>query len=332
MKDKTGLNDAFDRHINYLRVSITDRCNLNCIYCRPDGMIPKLHHRDILRYEEILRIIRIAADLGVTKIRITGGEPLVRKGVFEFIDEVGSVSGIKDISLTTNAVLLGEHLDRLKTTRIRRLNISLDSLKRKRFREITGFDGFSRVWAAIERAHELGFAPIKINVVALNGINTDELTDFAELTYQYPFHIRFIEHMPLGSLRLFPEKPLQANDIKERLTAQLGALTPVARGSFDGPAERFRLAGAKGEIGFISPISHHFCQTCNRLRLTANGRLKPCLLSDYTEDLKAPLRKGHLDRDIAALFIKSVKNKPSRHHLPENSEHPMKMPMSSIGG
>ena len=329
---KSILRDSFSRNINYLRVSITDRCNLNCIYCRPDGTIPKLDHQEILRYEEILRIIRVSADLGVTKIRITGGEPLVRKGVFDFIEKVGDILQIKDISLTTNAVYLGEHLSKLQSTRIRRLNISLDSLDSDKFKKITGFDKFTQVWDAILKAHMLKFDPIKINVVVLAGINDNEIIDFAKLTKNYPFHIRFIEHMPIGSQQLFPEKPMLTSEIKERITSSFGGLLPVVKDIYDGPAERFRLKNAMGEIGFISPISHHFCQTCNRLRLTASGQLKPCLLSDYAEDLKTPIRQGCSDSDLAQIILRSVKNKPSQHHLSENTEHPMNMTMSSIGG
>ena len=333
---KNILSDSYNRNINYLRVSITDRCNLNCIYCRPDGKLSKLAHEDILRYEEILRIIRVSTNLGVRKIRITGGEPLVRKGVFDFIEELGTISQIKDISLTTNAVFLAEHLKRLQSTRIRRLNISLDSLNREKFKRITGFDKFVNVWDAILQAHDLNFDPIKINMVVLRGINDDELTDFAALTHQYPFHVRFIEHMPIGRDLLFPEKPMITSEIKARITSDMESLLPVARqtgdGVLDGPAERFRLKGAKGELGFISPISHHFCETCNRLRLTASGQLKPCLLSDYVEDLKTPIRQGRSDKDLAEIILRSVKNKPSQHHLSENAERPLKMPMSSIGG
>ena len=330
--EKPVLSDSFSRNINYLRVSITDRCNLNCIYCRPDGIIPKLDHQEILRYEEILRIIRVSVDLGVIKIRITGGEPLIRKGVFGFIEKVGAFSQLKDISLTTNGVFLPDHLNKLKSTRIRRLNISLDSLDRGKFKKITGFDKYNQVWDAILKAHELNFYPIKINMVVLAGINDNEIIDFVKLTQCYPFHVRFIEHMPIGSQQLFPEKPMLSSEIRARIESMFGDLLPVEKDAYAGPAERFRLKGAMGEIGFISPISHHFCHTCNRLRLTASGQLKPCLLSDYAEDLKTPIRQGCSDNDLADIILRSVKNKPSQHHLSENADHPMNMPMSSIGG
>ena len=329
--EKQNLNDPMHRNINYLRVSITDKCNLQCIYCRPHGEIPKLNHDDILRYEEIYRIIGIAADLGISKIRITGGEPLVRKGVIPFLHRLKTLEKIKDISLTTNGVYLPENLHDLQTTAIKRLNISLDSLKADKFERITGFDRFDHVWDGILQAHDLGFRPIKINVVAMRGINDDELVDFAELTFKYPFHIRFIEHMPMGNPALAWKKPMQAAEIKERISA-IGPLTPVRRSLYDGPADRNRIPGAVGEIGFISPISRHFCHTCNRLRLTADGRLRPCLLSDYSEDLKTPLREGCTDARISEIIFRTVKNKPSRHLLSETSETPLKMVMSSIGG
>jgi cyclic pyranopterin phosphate synthase len=325
------LDDSLHRQINYLRVSITDRCNLNCIYCRPDSEIPKLNHGDILRYEEIHRIIRVAADLGVSKVRITGGEPLVRKGVIEFIHSLKTLTKIQDVSLTTNGINLSEHLSGLRQTPVGRLNISLDSLKRERFMAITGFDGFDKLWNAILHAHASGFNPIKINVVALRGINEDELADFANLTFRYPFHIRFIEHMPIGHSKLEWKKPMLSPEIKDRISSA-GELVPVPSKTRDGPADRYRIQGAMGEIGLISPVSHHFCKTCNRLRLTASGHLKPCLLNPFSEDLKTPLRSGCTDEELAEIMLGVVAKKPSGHNLSDGACAPLNMQMSSIGG
>lgn len=325
------LNDQYNRNINYLRISITDRCNLNCIYCRPQREIPKLDHDDILRYEEIIRIVTVFSRLGVSKIRITGGEPLVRKGVFPFLNSLHQIPGIEDISLTTNAVFLEKNLTAIKSSGIHRINISLDSLNPEKFYKITGFDVFHQVWNGILKAHELNFKPIKINVVALRGINDDEILDFAKLTLSYPFHVRFIEHMPIGNVALYAEKPMLSSEIKD-IVSSIANLIPVHKGLFDGPADRYRFKDAKGEVGFISPISHHFCETCNRLRLTANGLLRPCLLSDYHEDLKTPLRKGCSDEDLADIILRSVKNKPSNHKLSMDHNSPIKSQMSSIGG
>ncbi len=327
----SALNDKYNRHINYLRVSVTDRCNLNCIYCRPAGSLPKLNHDDILRYEELIRIIRIFSRLGLSKIRITGGEPLARKGLFNFLGQISAMPGITDFSLTTNGVLLSQHLEEIKSSGINRLNISLDSLDREKFRQITGHDRFDLVWKGILQAHERGFYPIKINAVALKGINEDEIIKFAELTFSFPFHVRFIEQMPIGNAALDAHKPLLSTDIKNILSG-LGPMIPLNNNKSDGPARRYKIEGAIGEIGIISPISHHFCETCNRLRLTASGSLRPCLLSDYSEDLKGPLRAGCSDEDLIAVIFRCIKNKPSNHRLISGNDTMILSQMSAIGG
>ncbi|MCP4692797.1 MAG: GTP 3',8-cyclase MoaA [Desulfobacterales bacterium] len=324
------LVDRFDRHLSYLRISITDRCNLRCIYCKPD-MEPKLDHGDILRYEELLRLIRVAASLGVSKVRITGGEPLVRKGVNSFLARVGRVPGLSDISLTTNGVLLKANLDKILSAGIKRLNISLDTMDREKFKTITGRDAFDRVWEGIMLAEKRGVYPIKINVVALAGLNDDELEDFARLSFSHPFHIRFIEYMPMSRPRFTADKVLLTPEIKSRLR-RLGAMTPVASGSTDGPAERYRFRGAAGEVGFISAMSHHFCGRCNRLRLTARGGLRPCLLLDHQEDLREPLRAGADDEELAAVFLKAIAHKPANHNLQSGRPDKVIGRMSAIGG
>ena len=325
------LTDRYNRNLNYLRISITDRCNLECTYCKPDTSIGKLPHEQILTYEEILRIARIGVDLGVSKIRVTGGEPLVRKGVFGFLEKLTKLRGLTDISLTTNGVYLEEHIESIKFAGIRRINISLDTLNRNKFRQITGRDRFDQVWKAIMSAHEQGIDPIKINVVALRGINDDEFPDLARLTFDYPFHIRFIEFMPIGASRTDRDHYIPADEIRKRIAA-LGKLAPIQNGIHDGPAERYRFEGAVGEVGFIRPLSHHICHRCNRLRLTASGQLRPCLLSDHQEDMKSLLRNGCSDRELADLFLKVVRFKPYGHNL--TSKHPAKVEnqMSGIGG
>ncbi|HMA84779.1 MAG TPA: GTP 3',8-cyclase MoaA [Desulfosalsimonadaceae bacterium] len=307
-----ALIDRYKRHLNYLRISITDRCNLKCLYCMPSGPAYKMDHEEILRYEEILRIIRIGIRLGITKIRITGGEPLVRKDCCDFLETLGRLRGLNDISLTTNGVLLTDYIDRIIAAGIKRLNISLDTLDRTKYQNITGVDAFDRVWAGIQAAYEKGMYPIKINVVVLNGINDDELADLAALSFQYPFHIRFIEYMPIGQTRQCDKAPLLYPDIRSRVE-QLGELMPVARQPHDGPARRYKFNGAIGEVGFISAVSHHFCEQCNRLRLTADGRIRSCLLADIHEDIKTPLRAGRLDTDLADVFFRAVERKPFQH-------------------
>jgi len=296
----------------------------------PPNRIPKIPHQEILRYEEILRIIRVGVGLGIAKVRITGGEPLFRKGVCDFLEQVNKIDGLTDISLTTNGVLLKDNLHRIKAAGIKRLNISLDTLSPTKFRTITGYDFFEQIWEGIELAQQLGFDPIKINVVPLKGVNDDELIHIARLSFTHPFHIRFIEYMPIGKSGLV-ERHLLAPEIKERIQA-LGKLILVDKGMYDGPAERYRFETAQGEIGFIQPISRHFCNTCNRLRLTASGQLKPCLLSNHQEDLKTPLRRGASDLELAEVFMRAVRHKPSAHDLVVDSSYVISGQMCAIGG
>ncbi len=325
------LIDAHNRHLNYLRVSITDRCNLRCIYCVPRESVPKLTHGDILTYEEILRVIRVGVRLGITKVRVTGGEPLVRKGVLDFLACLRRVDGLADLSLTTNGVLLKDHAEGIRGAGVRRINISMDTLVPQKYARITGRDEFDRVWEGIRAVEALGLDPIKLNVVALRGFNDDEILDFARLSLEHRYHVRFIEYMPMGRPRLEGNPLILTPEIKTRLR-RLGALHPVAAGIDDGPAERYRFEGAAGEVGFISALSHHFCDRCNRLRLTASGRLRPCLLSANEVDLKAPLRQGCTDRRLEEIFIAALRLKPSDHNLSENPAAPVDGQMCSIGG
>ena len=325
------LTDHQRRHLNYLRVSITDRCNLRCLYCSPQGLIPKLSHEDILTYEEILRLITISMPLGVQKVRITGGEPLVRKGVYDFLKRLTRLEGLQDVSLTTNGVLLQAHVGDIRAAGIKRINISLDTLQRSKFKLITGYDLFDQVWAGVESARAQGLSPIKINVVALKGYNDDELEDFGRLSIDQPYHIRFIEYMPIGRAQLPAGEHLLTDAIKSRLAA-LGTLTRIDSAAMDGPAERYRFEGGLGEIGFIRPISRHFCENCNRLRLTANGQLRPCLLSDRQLDLKSPLRQGATDAELAQLFIEATQYKSDGPKLGTAAGQTVQSQMSGIGG
>lgn len=325
------LIDRCNRKLNYLRISITDRCNLKCIYCVPYDFIPKLPHKEILSYEEILHIVRISVRLGISKVRITGGEPLVRKGVYDFLEQLTKIQGLLDISLTTNGVLLKDNINKIKSAGIKRINISLDTLNRKKFRQITGYDFFNQIWEGIELAQKMGFDPIKINVVPLKGVNYDELLDIAALSIAYPFHIRFIEYMPMGTNQMEIGRHLLFPEIKKQIN-QLGKMIPVEKGMNDGPAERFKFESARGEIGFIRPISRHFCNTCNRLRLTASGQLRPCLMSDVQVDLKTPLRKGCSDDELAEVFLKAVRLKPSEHNLSVDHPAGVSAQMCAIGG
>jgi cyclic pyranopterin phosphate synthase len=325
------LIDNCNRHLNYLRISITDRCNLQCRYCVPQELIPKLSHTDILTYEEILRIVRVATRLGISKVRVTGGEPLVRKGVYTFLQELVAIEGLRDVSLTTNGVLLRDNLTKIKSAGISRINISLDTLDRQKFYDITGFDEFERVWQGIQQAHQMGFYPIKLNIVALRGVNDGEMIEMARLTHRYPFHIRFIEYMPIGQADFKPESLLLVPEIKDQIRV-LGNLMPIQENLHDGPAQRYRYADAKGEVGFIPAISQHFCIKCNRLRLTASGQLRPCLLSDHQEDLKKVMREQGSDRVLADIFVSAVNHKPSDHNLGTQKTAHVCGQMRAIGG
>ena len=328
----TQLIDQHNRFLNYMRISITDRCNLRCVYCVPRGGIPKLDHRDILTYEEIYRLARLAVNLGIFKIRLTGGEALVRKGIFEFIPQLAALPGLKELSLTTNGIYLRDNIEKIRSGGIKRINVSLDTLNREKYIKITGCDGFQQVWEGIELARELDFNPIKINIVPIKGLNDDEVLDFARLSLHHPYHIRFIEHMPVGTVD--PDVRLHhvPNSFIRTQIDRLGKLIQIPKTEFDGPAERFKFEGAPGEIGFISPLTNHFCQMCNRLRLTAEGHLRVCLLSDQEEDLKGPMRSGASDDDLEQIFLKAAINKPQQHHLDSQDSPFASRQMSSIGG
>jgi cyclic pyranopterin phosphate synthase len=261
---------AGSRIINYLRISVTDRCNFRCRYCIPSSPFKVISHKKIARYEEILKITRLACDLGITKVRITGGEPFVRKGIFSFLEQLCEIEYLKDISLTTNGALLHrEKLEKLLSLGIRRLNFSLDTLDPIRFNAITGRNKFDRVWQSIMTAFELGMSPLKVNAVILRGINDDEIEKISELTLKYPFHIRFIEYMPMGDSNVEKQQQVLTREIKDRIEKRFGPLESLERTASDGPAKKFKIKDAKGVVGFITPISSHFCSDCNRLRLTS---------------------------------------------------------------
>jgi len=317
--------------INYLRLSITDRCNLRCFYCTAWGDWQKLPCQEILRYEELLRLTSVAAGVGIRKVRVTGGEPLVRRGVLEFIRRLGRVPGIEEVCLTTNGVCLAELAAGLYDTGLRHLNVSLDSLRRDRFREFTGGDHFDDVLAGLERAATLGFAPIKINFVVLRDLNDDELLDFALLTRERPFQVRFIEFMPTVEETSWRRHFLSMDEVRQRL-AKLGPLEAITSSPTAGPARAFRVPGFKGEIGFISSVSDHHCPTCNRLRLTAAGRLRPCLFAAPELDLKGPLRQGADDETLARLFEEAIRLKGCVSPAPALTSPAPGRGMVSIGG
>lgn len=329
------LIDTQNRRIDYLRISVTDRCNLACAYCRPRNNMQVLPHREILRYEEILRLAGVAVPLGISHIRITGGEPLIRRGLISFLTELGSISGIEDVSLTTNGVLLAEQAAALREAGIRRLNISLDSLDRRKFYQITNSDTWDRVWRGIDVAEAAGFHPIKINMVPVLGVNDDEVVAFAKLTRSRGLHVRFIEFMPIGAGdRWHRDVCMTAASVRAAIESAFGRLEPAGSAAGAGPSDNYRIAGAAGVIGFISPISKHFCASCRRLRLTADGKIRPCLLSDTEIDIKSSLRRGGDNGELERMLRLALAIKPDQHRLDTRGSHDacFERTMSRIGG
>ncbi len=326
----TGLSDSFQRPINYLRISVTDRCNLRCIYCMPAEGVPLMSHGDILSYEEIRTIAEAAAELGISKVRVTGGEPLIRAGLPELIRMLARIKAIDDISLTTNGALLARYATELKQAGLRRVNISLDTLNPEKFKQITRHGTLQDTLDGIAAAKAAGLEPVKINMVVMSGINDDELLDFAARTIKEGWHVRFIELMPLSEGEATSSKLVSVADMRQRL-ARLGNLEPVKVVAGNGPARYFRLPDASGTIGFITPVSEHFCFQCNRLRLTADGKLRPCLLSKEETDLRQPLRDGKSAEEIKGLIKEAASNKPIGHKLADGYV-PRTRPYSQVGG
>jgi cyclic pyranopterin phosphate synthase len=299
----------------------------------PLGGLAKLEHQDILSYEEFLRLIQVAQDMGISKLRLTGGEPLVRRGVTDFCRRLVKLPRLQSLSLTTNGVLLEELAQDLYDAGIRRINISLDTLQHQKFLQITRRDEFNRVWRGIQAAERVGFNPIKINVVVMRGINDDEILELARLTLDRPYHVRFIEFMTINNdTNWVFQHYVSADEILVKLGA-VAALEQVRFQSTNGPARHFRWPDAAGMIGIISPVSHHFCPACNRMRLTADGKLRNCLFSDQEVDIKSPLRQGATDAELSQILRSSVENKPEKHRLQADLFRKCQnRPMVAIGG
>ncbi|HEY6450937.1 MAG TPA: GTP 3',8-cyclase MoaA [Candidatus Cybelea sp.] len=327
-----SLIDGFSRPITYLRVSVTDKCNLRCIYCMPEGGLPWLQRAEILSYEEIAEIVRAGASIGVRTIRLTGGEPLVRRNLSRLVAAIAAVPGIDDIALSTNALLLEAQLDELVAAGLRRVNISLDTLRADRFEVIARRPGLDAVMRAIDAAVKAGLTPVKINCVVMRGKNEDELWDFAELTRERAIFVRFIELMPVHeNLGLQRDAYVSSDEILERISA-IGELRPVSGPAGNGPARYFALPGAAGAVGVISPLSHDYCERCNRVRLTADGRLRLCLFGDHAFDLRSPLRQGATKDELASLLRSAMLIKPERHHLRLGETASRMRAFSEIGG
>jgi cyclic pyranopterin phosphate synthase len=312
------MKDQFGRTVQYLRVSVTDKCNLRCVYCMPLEGLEWLQRDQILSYEEIEQIIRVMAPMGLERVRITGGEPLVRRDVAELVKLLAAVPGIRDLSLSTNAVLLAEQAEDLRSAGVHRLNVSLDSLRPDRVDAIARRPGsYPRIMEGLDAAERVGFAPIKINVVLIRGQNDDEIRDFAEITRERPWHVRFIEMMPTGA-----NLELSANEFVScaeaiRQVKEIDQLEPVAGPFGNGPARYYQFPGAPGTIGVITPMSHNYCDRCNRMRLTADGQLRPCLFGHIQTNLRDPLRAG---ADLVPLIEETLRIKPERHYLIQGSD------------
>jgi len=323
------LRDQFGRSIEYLRISVTDRCNFRCVYCMPAEGLAWLPKQDILSYEEITAIVRQLAPLGLRRLRITGGEPTIRPDLVELVRMLKAVAGIEDIALSTNGVRLPELAAPLRAAGLDRVNISADSLRADRIAKIARRDlGFDPARAA-RAAGDAGLAPVKLNMVVLRGVNDDEVEDFARLTMEHPWHVRFIELMPVGEMRdLTWEHVVPSDEILARL-AKVAPLAPdagPARGN--GPAAYHRFAGAPGTVGVITPMTHTYCGSCNRVRLTADGRLRTCLYGDHEVNLRDPLRAG---ADLTPLYIEALANKPKEHDLLQMRVGGLKA-LSQVGG
>lgn len=318
MLDKKG------RDIDYLRVSLTDRCNLRCIYCMPEGGIDKKCHEEILRFEEVEKVITACAALGVKKVRFTGGEPLVLKGLDKLIKHTASMPSINDISLTTNGLLLADMADDLKKSGLKRVNISLDTLQSDKFKKITRYGDINKVFSAIEKCLSLDMVPVKLNIVLMKNVNDDEIGDFLKLTMDAPIQVRFIELMPIGEGQKYFEKcSMKVEEIIERFPE----LVPANDDSR--VASVYKMPGAIGSVGLISPVSCKFCSDCNRIRLTSTGTIKPCLHSAEEINLKPYLND---EQKLIDVIRDAVYNKPEEHHMETEGKSDTDRMMFQIGG
>jgi cyclic pyranopterin phosphate synthase len=329
METLMNLIDTFGRKINYLRLSVTDRCNMRCRYCMPEDGVAKLSHQQILRYEELHRIARAAVSLGIEKIRVTGGEPLVRQGIVPFLSELSTLPGLKQLVLTSNGQLLEEMAADLRVAGVQRLNISLDSLDPARFSAITRVGKLERVLAGIAEAERVGF-PIKINMVVMRGVNDSEIEAIASLALERPYAVRFIEYMPTSRQDRWQSLVVSGQEIYDRLRARF-PLQALERARLAGPAQEYRITGAPGTLGIITPVTGHFCADCNRVRVTSTGKAKSCLFSDNETDLRpflGPNDGRRLEEALRAVVI----GKPGRHQITFEGTSHTPFAMSAVGG
>ena len=327
------LVDSFGRVHNNLRVSVTDRCNIRCFYCMPADNVEFMPRDSLLSFEEIERVVRVGTTLGIDRVRLTGGEPLVRRDLHKLVSRLAAVPGIVDIGLTTNAVLLDEQAELLKQAGLKRLNISLDALDPEVFRKVTRRDSYDKVLAGIQAARDAGFSPIKLNAVSVRGLTESQILPFAELARETDTEVRFIEFMPLDADSAWQrDKVLFASEIIEILEKRFGKLTHLANANTNAPATDFEFADGRGKIGLIASVSQPFCHNCNRFRLTAEGKLRNCLFSLEETDLREFLRNDGSDDDIADAMLRCVAAKKEGHEINAASFVQPDRPMYSIGG
>ena len=329
------LIDPFQRTIEYLRISVTDKCNYRCSYCMPEqGAHPEGNHTEYLSYDELARVARLFSELGVWKIRLTGGEPLVRKNLHELVSKISALPNVKDIALSTNAEKLGEFAQQLKDAGVNRTNISFDSLDPVKFERITRGGNLKKVLTGIDAAIRVGMTPVKINMVVMKNTNFDEIPAMLDFAIEKGVYLRFIETMPIGSAGIsVMDEHVSAEKILERVKSHIGTeLIPMVDGIEAGPARVFKIAKTDTKIGVISAVSQHFCETCNRVRLTARGVLALCLGQEDSVDLRAPMRAGASDDEMKAIILDAIAKKPERHHFNENRHNIQFRQMVSLGG
>jgi len=323
--------DRFSRDIHYLRISLTDRCNLRCVYCMPEDM--KFRPRaELMQDDELLTLVRLCTELGFHKFRLTGGEPTVRANVVELVHSLAQTPGVRSLSMTTNGLLLKKLARPLAEAGLQRVNVSIDTLDPVKFKRLTRWGDVQDVWEGIVESEAAGLLPIKLNAVIVRGYNEDDVVDLSALTLYHNWQMRFIEMMPFGDVDDFQQSQVvRAQEMRDKIEAALGPLTPVEGGKLDGEARLYRLPDALGDVGFISSVTEPFCASCTRARLTADGKLRMCLLREYEMDLLTPLRAGASPDDLKALVLKAVYHKPWGHGLAHNVV-PMNRVMSEIGG
>ena len=323
--------DRFGRKIHYLRISLTDHCNLRCVYCMPEDMTFR-PNAEMMQDDEVRQLVRMFAQLGFDKYRLTGGEPTVRANIVELVRDIAHTPGVRSVTMTTNGVLLSRLAQPLADAGLQRVNISVDTLDLQKFRRLTRWGNLDQVWAGIEAAEQAGLTPIKINAVVVRGYNEADVVDLAQLTIQHPWQVRFIEMMPFaGATDIQTTQLVTASEIQERIQAANGPLEQVNGGKLDGEARLFRFPGALGDVGFISSVTSPFCASCTRARLTADGRLRLCLLREGEVDLLTPLRAGATLDQLRELILEGIWEKPWGHKLADGVI-PLNRTMSEIGG